>query len=209
MTLTRFAASFGSLSVLFCVLCSACSDGEESPSETMTDAGANAVETAPPSSRPPTDVVDAAVRDAPPDAPFDYCTAQGARYAECFPTATFDPAQCKKDEACLRSIYHPDVNIEGYLRCRSAGCLGGGTSCLGYLSGHDEDPAFKEFLAACKTRLDACGDLGPKQFTDGCSPFAVMGVRDDVLAERATCLTVTCTEIADCMNEKVVVRCGL
>jgi len=211
MTLNRLVAAVGSLSVLFVALCSACSGGAPAPFEPMlaADATASAPAIEPPASPAPMGPVDAAVADTAPDGPFEYCSAQEARYAKCFPTTTFNRAQCKKREACLRAIYHPDLNIEGYLQCTSASCSGGGTSCLGYIDDHVADEGFKGFLASCKTRRDECGDIGPKQFEDACSPFAVMGLRDEVLAERATCLAEACTDIAECMEQKLVTRCGL
>ena len=78
-----------------------------------------------------------------------------------------------------------------------------------YISAHQDDQAFTDFLTACAKRRDACGELGPKQFEDACSPFAVMGLRDELLSDRATCLTMACGEIRDCMDQQLTKHCGL
>ncbi|MBS2013049.1 MAG: hypothetical protein JST00_09190 [Deltaproteobacteria bacterium] len=163
--------------------------------------------------RPPVDASgdatpDAGAKDATPDGPFDYCTAQAARYQGCFPGRPFSLTECKETEACLRKVYHPDVDLEGFLRCTTRTCSGGGMACLAFIDDHQNDPAFDAHLQACKDRRLECGDLGPLQFEDACSPFALMGVKDDLLALRATCLALPCDQIRACMEGKVREYCA-
>jgi hypothetical protein len=198
------------LSTLGLVFVAACS-GSGAEGAPAPAAAAPTLEPSPPPPAPPTADAgssDAARGDAAPQGPFDYCTAQAARYNACFPSRPFDLAACKKEEACFAVLYHPDVALLAYQKCITASCSGGGTSCLKHIGNHVDDPAFKDYLAACKTRLDECGDLGPLQFEDDCSAFATMGLKDEVLADRAACLTSACGEIRACMRGKMTALCS-
>lgn len=206
----RPSSVLGALAVTAVVACSGANDDAiDDRVVPVPAADPNDPPSDPPRARPDASQPDASTKDAPPDGPFDYCTAQAARYEACFPRKPFSPAECKKTEACLRAVYHPDLDVEGYLRCTSKSCSGGGMTCLSYIDDHQNDVAFEVHLRACADRRMECGDLGPLQFEDACSPFALLGLKDDVLALRATCLALPCDQIRACMEGKLREYCSL
>ena len=207
----RPSSVLGALAVTAAVACSSANDDDiDDRIVPVPTAGPNdsSSPSDPPRARPDASSPDASTKDAAPDGPFDYCTAQAARYEACFPGRPFSAAECKTYEACLRKAYHPDLNLEGYLGCTSKSCSGGGMTCLSYIDDHQNDAAFNAHLRACAERRMECGDLGPLQFEDACSPFALLGLKDDVLALRATCLALPCDQIRACMEGKLREYCS-
>lgn len=207
----RPSSVFGALAVTAVVACSGANDDDvDDRIVPVPTADPNDAPSDPPRPRTDasTDAATDATKDAAPDGPFDYCTAQAARYEACFPSRPFSAADCKKTEACLRKAYHPDLNVEGYLRCTSKSCSGGGMTCLSFIDDHQNDAAFTSHLRACADRRMECGDLGPLQFEDACSPFALLGLKDDVLALRATCLVLPCDQIRACLDAKLAEYCA-